>query len=48
IEKIKSFLDRNGYFEHESEVHFKLPQGIYYVQAKYAKNITEKNTFEIN
>lgn len=47
-EKIRTLLDRNGHFEHEFEVHSKLPKGIYFVQAKYGKNITEKNTFEIN
>lgn len=42
IEKIKSILDRNGYFEHEFEVHSKLPKGIYYVQAKYEKTSLKK------
>jgi len=47
-EKIKTSVDSNGYFEHKFDVHSKLPKGIYYVQAKYGKDLTEKNTFEIN
>ena len=47
-EKIKISIDSNGYFEHKFDVHSKLPKGIYYVQVKYGKDLTEKNTFEIN
>lgn len=47
-EKIKTSINTNGYFEHEFDVHSKLPKGIYYVQAKYGKDLTEKNMFEIN
>lgn len=47
-EKIETSIDSNGYFEHKFDVHSKLPKGIYYVQAKYGKDLTEKNTFEIN
>jgi hypothetical protein len=46
-EKIKLLLDKDGYFEHEHKVHNKIPKGIYYVQVKNGKDITEKNMFEL-
>jgi hypothetical protein len=47
-EKIKIFVDKNGYFEHDLKIHSKLPKGIYYIQAQYGKDMTEKNMFELN
>lgn len=48
LEKIKVLIETDGSFEHEYEVHSKLPTGVYFVQAKYGKNVTEKNTFEVH
>jgi hypothetical protein len=48
LEKTKALIAKNGSFEYEYEIHSKLPKGVYYVQAKYGKNITEKKMFEVH
>jgi hypothetical protein len=48
IEKIKTVLDRDGNFEYDFKVHTKMPKGLYYVQAQYNKNLTQKNLFELS
>jgi hypothetical protein len=44
----KAPIQQNGYFEYEFDFHSKLPQGIYFVQAKYGKNLSEKNTIQLS
>jgi hypothetical protein len=48
LDKIRVLVQKDGSFAHEYEVHSKLPKGVYYVQAKYDKHVTEKSAFEIS